>query len=145
MLNLALTSEYERICAIRLYIFSYKTQHSTSWVTYTETVTRSQDLPIATTGSPISAELVIKSPISAGLSYTQFGKTGIGCVGFFLLCLSRSSLRVTSADCTETSKHKYSSVTYLQLPDLIIVCYKQIMTVWSLNGEIQNLNYHVIA
>lgn len=101
--DLAFSVEYQRICVRSEFVsFAAKTQHGCSkisvYTTKQDNYLISQYLPIATTGSPIGAVLGIKSPISAGLSYTQFGKTGIGCVGFFLLCLSLSSLRVTSAD-----------------------------------------------
>lgn len=55
--------------------------------------------PMATAGSPGGVGLVMKSPRRAGRSYTQLGNTGLGCVGFFLLCLSLSIFRVTSAGC----------------------------------------------
>lgn len=46
----------------------------------------------------------MKSPRRAGRSYTQLGNTGLGCVGFFLLCLSLSIFRVTSAGCIKKLK-----------------------------------------
>lgn len=55
-------------------------------------------LPIGGACSPTGVELVMKSPMRAGLSYTQLGNTGMGWEGFFLLCLSLSIFRVTSAD-----------------------------------------------
>lgn len=58
-------------------------------------------IPMATSGSPAAVAPVMKSPIRAGRSYTQLGNTGLGWVGFFLLCLSLSIFRVTSADCKD--------------------------------------------
>lgn len=58
---------------------------------------------MATAGSPAGLGLVMKSPSRAGRSYTQLGKTGLGWVGFFLLCLSLSIFRVASAGCRQES------------------------------------------
>lgn len=59
---------------------------------------------MATAGSPGGVGLVMKSPRRAGRSYTQLGNTGLGWVGFFLLCLSLSIFRVTSAGWRQKKK-----------------------------------------
>lgn len=64
-----------------------------------------------TVGSPGGFGLVMKSPRRAGRSYTQLGNTGLGCVGFFLLCLSLSIFRVTSAGCRKKEKVSQSSIS----------------------------------
>lgn len=66
---------------------------------------------MTTAGSPGGVGLVMKSPRRAGRSYTQLGNTGLGWVGFFLLCLSLSIFRVTSAGCRQ---HKERPMNYKQ-------------------------------
>ena len=75
------------------------------------------NLPTATTGSaPGPGGPVMKSPIRAGRSYTQLGNTGLGWVGFFLLCRSLSIFLVTSADCGRQKQHKVHPSRFKRSP-----------------------------
>lgn len=56
-------------------------------------------IPIGTVVSVLRLVPIKKSPISAGLSYTQDGNTGMGWPEFFLFCLSRRIFRVSSRGC----------------------------------------------
>lgn len=58
-------------------------------------------IPIGTVVSVLKLVPIKKSPISAGLSYTQDGNTGMGWPEFFLFCLSRRIFRVSSRGCWE--------------------------------------------
>lgn len=68
---------------------------------------------MAAAGSPGGTRLVMKSPRRAARSYTQLGNTGMGWVGFFLLCLSLNILRVTSAGYMETIQEQNLLLTEL--------------------------------
>lgn len=64
--------------------------------------------PIGTVVSVLKLELERKSPIRAGLSYTQEGNDGIGWLEFFLFCFSRSAFRTSSRGCQRKKRHEHS-------------------------------------
>lgn len=64
--------------------------------------------PIGTVVSVLKLELERKSPIRAGLSYTQEGNDGLGWPEFFLFCFSRSAFRTSSRGCQRKMRHEHS-------------------------------------